>query len=189
MNKWIFGLLLLGTMAGCKNKVKEKDTSSYFPILSYLQGQAKQLDSTLNRITKIEIYADGRSDTSIISRDDIRKYSNQFLDIPNVKDSTDGISYMESRSFDTTMGLVFMSYMAEDLEKEVRKQEITILPSFGGEDLVKTIYVEKSEDGGAVEKKMLWEVDDHFMIRSITQEKNGTERVHTVKISWQDFLR
>ena len=184
-----FSLLLLFCFA-CGNKKKEKkDTSRFFPVLSYLQSQVRQLDTSMFRITKVET-SGGRSDTAIIHRNEVRKYAQDFLNIPDIKNPEFGSDYRESNIYDSLLGLAVLSYLAEDEDLEVTRQEVQIVPTFGGNDKVKTIYIEKSlQDGKAVvEKKMVWEVGKYFNVRTITQKKNEPEQIHDVKIIWQDFL-
>lgn len=188
MNKWTYTFFMLLILSACTNKVKENDTSGFFPILSYVKSQARQLDTSLFRITKIET-VNGRSDSTIIHRNDVKKYTADFINIPDVTDSTDGIMYHETKNFDQQMGLVFMSYITKDPDARVIKQDITILPSLGETDQVRTIYIEKIEDGGDIEKKMLWDVGRHFNIRTITHHENAADEVHDLKIVWQDFSK
>ena len=178
-------------MLSCSNNDKKKekenvDTSRYFPILSYLQSQVKELDTSMYRFIKIETI-NGISDTMDISREDVRKYAKDFLEIPDIKDPEYGSDYEELTNFDSLLGRVFMSYTAYDKDVEVVKQDVTILPRFGdGEDEVKTIYIEKTEsdDGTTIEKKMLWEMKKYFNITTITQKENAPEKIRNLKIEW-----
>lgn len=175
--------------AGCNQKKKEKkDTSQYFPILSYLQSQVKQVDTSLFRITKVETKG-SVTDSVIINRSDVRKYASDFLDIPNLREVDQGSDYNETRIYDSVLGLAVLSYLSEDEDQEVTRQEVQIIPGFGGKDRVKTLYIEKEEEKGSdlIEKKMIWEVDKYFHIRTITHLKNGTENIHDLKVLWQDF--
>lgn len=189
MNKWLFVSAIVTLMLSCSTKKKETekvDTSQYFPILSYLKSQVKALDTSMYRFIKIET-ADGKTDTSDISREDVRKYANDFLEIPDITDSDYGSDYSALTSYDSLMGRVFMSYTAYDKDVEVVKQDVTILPRFGdGADEVKTVYIEKikSDDDKTIEKKMLWEMKKYFNIITITQKENAPEKIHSLKIEW-----
>lgn len=190
MKSLVYSLLLLCIISSCREKKKEKkDTSEYFPILSYLQSQVKQLDTSLYRFTKVESEGN-RSDTVIINRGDIRKYASDFLSIPDIKIQDIGSDYKASNIYDSAMGIVVMSYLGEDEDLEVTRQEVQIIPSFGGNDQVKTIYIDKTmeDDGTIIEKKMIWEVNRYFHIRTITQKKKAAEKIHDLRIFWEDYL-
>ncbi|MGZ5286898.1 MAG: hypothetical protein ACXWV0_09555 [Flavisolibacter sp.] len=188
MNKWTTILLLFMLSFGCKSKkkVELKDTSAYFPVSNYLQSEIKRLDTSMYRFIKIET-VNGKSDTTDISREDIRKYAADFLNIPNLRDAETGSDYDEMVSYDSLAGRVFMSYTAYDKDVEVVKQDVSIEPGFGAvEDKVKTIYVEKikEEDDVVTEKKMLWDTNRYFNIRTIIQKKNAAEQILNLKIEW-----
>lgn len=188
MNKWTAILLPLLIFMGCKSQKKEppKDTSAYFPVSNYLQSEIKRLDTSMYRFIKIET-VNGKSDTTDISREEIRKYAADFLDIPNLRDPGTGNDYDEMVSYDSMAGRVFMSYTAYDKNVDVVKQDVSIMPGFGAvEDKVMTIYVEKIKDDDDVvtEKKMLWDTNRYFNIRTITQKKNAPEQVHNLRVQW-----
>ncbi len=181
-------LLLLIFVQACKSKEKEpeKDTSSYFHVSNYLKSEVKRLDTSLYRFIKIET-VNGRSDTTDISREEIRKYAADFLDIPDIRDKKIGKDYEAMVSYDTLAGRVYMSYTAYKEEVEVVKQDVSIMPGLGAvEDKVMTIYIEKikDEDDVITEKKMLWDTQRYFNIRTITQKKNEPEQVHNLRIQW-----
>ena len=187
MNQWTC-LIILCLAISCNNKKEEtKDTSGYFPVRSFLQGQIKALDTSMYRFICIET-VNGVSDTADINREAVTRYAKDFIDIPDITDPENGSDYSEMSSYDSLMGRVLMSYTAYDKEDiEVVKQDVTVVPGFGAmPDEVKTVYIEKivSDDDTVTEKKMLWEMDRFFHIRTIKQTKNNAEQVHDLKIQW-----
>lgn len=179
-------LALMLVVAACKNKKKEKkETSQYFPIRSYLQSQVKTLDTASYDFIKIET-ANGKSDTSVLKKDELRMYTLDFLDIPDLRNAEEAKHYYETKSYDSLMGRVFMSYTSEEDDMEVTKQEITVLPTLTGSDEVKTVYIEKliSETNTTIDKKMLWEIGNFFTITTITQ-KNNSDQVHKLKVLYK----
>ncbi len=190
MKIFLYCLLVTCLCIGCNKKKKDKvDTSAYFPVLSYLQSQVKGIDTSLYNITKIESSGE-RSDTTIIRREEVRGLAKDFLDIPDITKPKIGSDYKESNIYDSLLGMAVLSYTSENEDLEVTKQDVTIIPSFGGNDVVKTIYIEKnkSNDDSTVEKKLIWEVNKYFYIRTITQKKNGPEIIQDLKVLWQNFL-
>ncbi len=186
MKFFAFVTLVACLSIGCQQKKKEKkDTSKYFPVLSYLQSQVKHLDTSLFRFSKIETGLD----TVIINRSEIRKYAKDFLEVPDITKSEYGSDYRETNMYDSSLGMVVMSYLADDEDLDYPRQEVQVIPSFGGNDQVKTIYIEKVEEEGktTIEKKMIWEVNQYFQVRTITHKPNEPEKIHDLKIIWQDF--
>jgi hypothetical protein len=177
-------------MFSCHHKKKEKqDTSQYIPILSYLQSQLRGIDTTLNSVLKVEI-TDNKWDTVYIRREEVRNYAKDFLDIPDLTNPEAGGIYKEVQQYDSLIGRVYFSYTTDDEEAQVTKQEITIMPTFGGKDEVKTIYIEKniSQGDSTIEKKMLWEIDKFFNITTITQKKDEPEKIHKLRVIWEGDL-
>ena len=181
-----FFLLLI--FFSCKSKGPEKDTSGYFPILSYLQSQVKQLDTSLYRFTLVKTAAN-RSDSQIISREDIRKYANDFLNIPDIKKPKIGARYDDANIYDSLLGIVILTYLANDEDQEVVRQEVHVVPTFDGNDKVKSIYIDKTfeEGDGITEKKMIWEVGKFFSIRTIIHKDDEAQQIRDLKVIWQDF--
>jgi len=190
MNRLIVVLTLAILMSACGGKKKpKKDTSNYFPIRSFLQSQVKQIDTTMNRITMIET-ANGRSDTSIIERSKASGLAKEFTDIPDLKDPKVGQEYTESNVYDSVMGMVSITYMADDDDLEVTRQEMHVVPTFSENDQPKTFYLEKYSSKGkeTIEKKLIWEVNRYFQIRTIVHVKNEPDKVHDVQVFWQNYL-
>lgn len=167
----------------CNNKKKNNvDTSQYFPIRSYLQSQVKTLDTASYSFIRIETF-NGSSDTSILEREELKQYTWEFTDIPDLRNPEEGSDYNETKSFDSLMGRVFMSYTAKKDDAEVTRQEITVLPALTGSDEIKTVYIEKlnSEKESTIDKKLFWEIGNFFSITTITQ-KGNSDQVHKLKV-------
>lgn len=191
--KYLIWIVLIASLAiGCNSRKKPKvlkDTSDYFPFHSYMQSQVKKLDTSLYTITKIETNGSSR-DTTIIRREDVRKYAADFLNLPNLKDQEIGSDYSASTIYDSLLNMVLLTYMADDKDLEVIRMELRVTPTFDGNDQVQSVYIEKniSKRKEFINKKMTWEVDKYFMIRTISQKKNEPEEVHDLKITWADVL-
>lgn len=191
MNKWLFGFLLLALCASCKSKKKKEtdaDNAKFFPVLSFLQSQVKEMDTSLYTITKIETI-NGKTDTTFIPREEFRKYAKDFLEIPDITEKKWKGDYNEATDYDTTIGRAVFIYSATDPELELQQQHVTILPTFGGNDEVKTIFLHKiiNDDDSTVEKKMYWEVKNYFIITTIVQKEDNPEQVRKLQVYWKGF--
>ena len=191
MNKWFFGILLLAFCAACKSKKKKKadvDNRDFFPALSFLQSQVKEIDTSLYSIQKIETI-NGRSDTSFIPREEFRNYAKDFLEIPDITQEKWKGDYVETTDYDTDMGRAVLVYSAMDPELELRQQHVTILPTLGGNDEVKSIFLHRiiNDEDSTVEKKMYWEVKNYFTITSIVQKEDSPEQIRKLQVFWKGF--
>ncbi len=189
MNKAALLFFIVAFCTACKQKKKPEsdvDNTQFFPVVSYLQSQVKDVDTSLYFITKIET-ANNRSDTLVISREDFRKYAKDFLELPDITDKKWKGDYTEITQYDSSMGRALFFYTAVDEDAELKRQDVTIMPTFGGNDEVKTIYVHLIKDGkdSTVEKKMFWEVDKHFSIVTIVQKENAPEQIKKLQVHWQ----
>ncbi|HEU4472754.1 MAG TPA: hypothetical protein VFR58_16785 [Flavisolibacter sp.] len=190
MNRLPFISLFLVLLLSCSSKKKKtpKDSAHYFPVLPFLMSQAQQIDSAMYGFILIRTQGN-RRDTMDISREDARRYANDFISIPDLRDSKHGSDYAELSTFDSVVGKVLISYTAEEQGLELNRQDVTIVPGFGQEDRIETVYLEKiiEDDDSTVEKKMLWETGKYFQIRTIVQKKNTPDRVENLKVAWKSF--
>jgi hypothetical protein len=189
MNKVVVLFFFLTLCYACKTKKKPEsdvDNTQFFPVVSYLQSQVKDVDTSLYFITKIETI-NNRSDTLVIAREDFRKYAKEFLELPDITDKKWKGEYIETTQYDSSMGRALFFYNAVDEDAELKRQDITVMPTFGGNDEVKTIYVHLVKEGkdSTVEKKMYWEVDKYFSIVTIVQKENIPDQIKKLQVHWQ----
>jgi hypothetical protein len=190
MKRLVYIFLIVLICFGCKSRKKkgEADNSKFFPVLSVVQSEIKDVDTSVYRIIKVETKGD-RRDTTDIPREDFSKYAADFLDIPDITADKWKGDYYESSHYDTLMGRVNISYTATDPDMELLRQDISIMPTFGNNDQVKTIYMQKITNQGdsTVEKKMFWEVHKSFRIITIVQKENEPEKVRKLEVFWHDY--
>lgn len=190
--KWTFFLAVFLLIISCKEKRgADRETGAYTPILSFLQGQQKALDTALFSFTKIE--SDGKySDTQIINPSQVRGYASDFLSIPNLRDPKIGRDYTESSLFDSTLNLAVLTYTSDNPKQEVNKLQMNVRQGdTEGEDQIQSVYIEKTSSKGdsTIEKKLIWYVNDYFQVRTIIHKENQPERMRDVQIHWSDFTR
>ncbi|MBA2328875.1 MAG: hypothetical protein H0V91_04580 [Flavisolibacter sp.] len=189
MKNWFIYSIII-TIAACKGSDKEEENNAaFFPVSSFIKSQVADVDSSVYPIYKIETVA-GRSDSGYISKDEFKKYTNDFLDMPDITQKKWKGDYIESKVFDDALNSVILSYNLKDEKDnaEVRKQEVIIEPNQDADDKVKTIIIDRisGSKNDLVRKHLLWQVDKRFQIVTISNNDNK-ERVHTVKIFWKDI--
>lgn len=182
-----FALCCIVIFGSCKHKKKEwRNTSNYFPTLSFLQGQVKELETSFKSFTSVATNG-SHNDTSFLKREEVRRLATDFLTIPNFSDTNQASNYIESNLFDSLLNRAVLSYVADDEDLEMQKLDVSVISPGTGQDQVKTVYIEKSVSKGdsIVEKKMIWEVGEYFNIRTIVHKKNQPEAVRNLKVYWE----
>jgi hypothetical protein len=190
MNKLLSGLICVLCLAACKNK-KQKDTSDtqFFPVVSFLKGQAKHIDTSLYRIVKIET-VDSSSTTTYIKREEFRDYAKDFLELPDISSDKWKGDYEETRMFDDALNNVILTYTTTDEDNEVRREDVMLEPTnASGNSEVKTVIINKIKSGGdsTVEKNMVWYVNKRFTVITKIQKANQPEKIRKLEVIWNDF--
>src|SRR5215217_886135 len=145
MNKFILSIMIAGSMLCCKHKEK-KIQGPIVSVISFLQAQAKAIDSSSHPIFKIE-KVDSTSDTSVITKSEFHKYAQAFLALPDISKEERKENYEEAPDYDELMNKVFMTYTATDADEEIRRQTVISEPNQYGESDIKTILINRFEAG------------------------------------------
>lgn len=189
MNKWLLGIAVL-LLFGCGSKEAGTDTSTFFPVLSFIKSQVSHVDSTALSIMKIETSA-GRSDTVYVKREQFKALANDFLTIPDITEKGNSGNYKETHLYDQELKRVVLNYTPKNPEAEIRRQEVFVEPDDGSGkgDQVQTIFIERhiNTRDSTVQKKLLWQVNKRFQIATIIQKKNEPEKVQKIQVIWNDF--
>lgn len=184
----IFFLLCLPFIA-CKQKAKKKSKEEeFFPVLSFIQSQVADIDTSLYSIRKL-VYVDSlRTDTIYIPREQFREAAKDFLSIPDISSSKYEDRYKEEKQFDETLNRVVLTYTPIKPEnEEIQRQEVLIKPDPSGDKITNVIInqVIHTKDS-SVEKKLFWKVNESFQVQNTKQLKGKPETSTTVKIVWGD---
>jgi hypothetical protein len=185
MNKFLIGLLLTSCFLSCKDK-KLDSTKAYFSVVDYLKAEVKGMDSLPLQFTKI-VTVDSTSDTSKVTREEFRKYANEFVDIPDIASNKKMDDYIETNDFDEILNNVLLIYTPKKQEDEVRNETIMMQPDEHGNTHVKTILVTtiKSDKKTSTAKNMTWHTGKRFQIVTKENTSNQPEKISTVVISWE----
>jgi len=180
-----FAILFLLCGVSCKEK---DDREKFFPVLSFIQGQVADIDSSLYSIRKI-VYVDSlRTDTFFIHREDFRREAQDFLSIPDISASSYRDKYTEDKRFDETMNRVMITYTPVKPEKEeIQRQEVIIKQDPDGDKVTNFIInsVVNTKDS-AVLKRLLWKVGESFQVTIIKQLAGHPETTSTTKVIWNE---
>ena len=180
---FLLSLLLFTT---CKTKVKEADgASGFFPVLSYLQSQVRQVDTSVYSITKITKTA-GRQDTVYLRREEFRAAAQDFLALPDL--TAEENKYTETKLYDEDLKKVVISYAPKNkaAASGITRQEILIEPGDQTSDQVQTIYIETAlhNSDSTVQKRLTWNVAKNFQVITIINKEGRPETVQTTDVFW-----
>lgn len=183
--KFLISLILWFPFIACKQKEKGSQ-EKFFPVLSFIQSQVADIDTSLYSIRKLVFRDSLRTDTIYIPREQFREAAKDFLSIPDLSSSKYQDRYTEEKQFDETMNRVVLIYTPLKPEKEeIQRQEVLIKPDPSGDKITNIIInqVINNKDS-SVQKRLLWKVDESFQIVNIKQLKGQPETTSTVKIVW-----
>jgi len=179
--------LVLQFVSSCKQKEKFHK-EKFFPVLSFIQSQVADIDTSLHSIYKL-VYVDSlRSDTLYIHRENFRKEAKDFLSIPDISIAKYQDRYTEEKINDEMMNRVLLVYTPLSPEKEeIQRQEVLIKPDPSGDKVTNIIInsVINTRDS-AVQKKLMWKIDESFQVTTIRQLAGQPETTSTVKVVWNE---
>ncbi len=180
----LFTLLLLHFFS-CKQK-KTNDKERFFPVLSFIQSQVVEIDTSLYSIRKFLTVDSLRADTTYLQREQFKEAAKDFLSIPDISSSKYEDRYMEEKQFDETMNRVILTYTPLKPEKEeIQRQEVLIKPDPSGDKITNIIInrIVNTKDS-SMQKRLFWKVDENFQVVTIKQLNGQPETTSTVKVVW-----
>lgn len=189
MNKSPWLLLISLAILACRSRDKSgEEVVEFFPVHSYLQSQVKHIDTSLYSLRKI-VKVDDRSDTSFIPREQFRKEAADFLATPDIAGNKWKDDYTETRLYDDMLKRAIFSYTPKEQGAPILRQDVTIEPGAGGDDAVKTIFINQLKEAGdsVVQKKMLWEVGRRFQVVTTVSRKGSADATCTQEVWWAPF--
>lgn len=190
MNKWILCFLLISCVLACKSKRKAENNNEnkdFFAVLPFLLAQVKHIDTSLYRITKIEITGKV-SDTTVIPRESFRNYAKDFINIPDIGSNEEKNDYNVSNSYDADLQSTLLTYTATDPDKEIRRETVMLEPDpAGGVSNAKTIIINSvtSTKDSTIIKDMTWHVSGRFQVVTKIQKAATPEEIKILQVKWE----
>lgn len=185
--KFSFIIILLLSFIACNQKEKSNE-EKFFPVLSFIQSQVADIDTSLYTIRKLVVIDSLRTDTFYIPREQFRESAKDFLSIPDLSSSKYEHRYTEEKQFDETMNRVILTYTPLKPEKEeIQRQEVLIKPDPSG-DKITNIIINRfiNTKDSSIQKRLLWKVDESFQVITIKQLNGQPETTSTVKVVWNE---
>jgi hypothetical protein len=190
MNRILFTIGTIIFFTACKNNTpQEEKDASYFPVVSFIKGQIKNIDTSLYRIVKVET-VDTIKQITYIKREDFRKYAKDFLDLPDISSSKYKDDYQETKMFDDVLNKVILSYTTTVEDNPVKREDVMLNPTNeSGNSEVKNIIINTLEQAkdSSIEKNMVWYSGKRFTIITKVQKANQPEKIKKLEVIWNDF--
>ena len=185
-NFLILPALIAILIVACKEKKKTRQDPP-ISALSIIKGQVNKLDTSLYAFTKYD-KTDERSDTAYLKREEVRKYTEPFLSLPDIADKENIKKYNEERLIDAQTELFSIISTLKDAEKsEVLKQIMVIDVTDASEAKVQSIFIDRSisSNDSLIEQKLFWQIDKYFTINSTIIKENQPDKTLFRKVAWQ----
>lgn len=177
----------LTVLFACKEKRTDNPKDTFIQVLSIIKGEIKHIDTSLYSIIKVNYKDNAPSDTEYVRREDVRLFAKDFLELPELSKK----KYTEENIPGPIDNLSTITYKPiHPNNEEVQRVDLIIDPARAetGENIIKSIFVDRgfSNKDSAVQKKMIWIVDQSFQITTILQKKGQEETTTTFKVIWNE---
>jgi hypothetical protein len=163
------------------NKADKNDTTKFFQINQYLQGQIKEVNTTPFFIYKIDVTND-KQDSTPINTTIFNQLSQQFLK-PDLNDEKIKHYYNESIFEDQTTKSFTISYSTTN--KALELQNVEVLLNEDGQT-VKRLFLRKFynyPDSSAIEQ-LSWKPGESFQINRSVQKQGNSETSRQTMVVW-----
>ena len=186
---FIFLLLAVILVQTCKGKAKSgktltetSDSTEFFPVNLYIQGQIVRVDSLATNIYKIAI-SGGNRDSSLITKQEFKQLAQTFLEYDISRKQLHRF-YKESVFADQTTESLTFNYTAMADTLPLRSIDV-LMDSTGTK--TKNIFIgkEKSAGDSTVIEKDGWKNDESFFINRAIQKGNNAATMQRTVVVWR----
>jgi hypothetical protein len=187
--KWLCAFFSIFLFSACKDGNKKDPKNEFFPVVSFLKGQARGVDTTLNTITLIES-SEGDTVRKVIHRKEFRNYAADFLELPDITTMKYAGDYNETEMYDQFMDRFIFTYLPKEDDQEIKREDVILYPTNKENNTqVESIVIRRvMEEGDSImDKTMVWYTDKRFTIITKIQKDEEPEKVRKIEVIWNDF--
>lgn len=184
-----FAIMILS----CKHKKKPANPNSdgaFFPVVSFIRGQVKDIDTSMYRIIKIETI-NNKVDTQFIKREDFKTYAKDFTDLTDISSDKLKDDYNETKTYDDVLKSFILTYSTEVKDNEIQKEDVMIdpEPDENGNSKVRSIIIDEWPNHGdtIIHKSLLWQTNKRFLVVTKIDAPGSPEKITRLEIVWNDF--
>jgi len=186
-NYLILPALIAIFFAACREK-KETKQEPLISALSIIKGQVNKLDASLYAFIKYDNKNDNKPDTTYLKREEVRKFTEPFLSLPDITDKMNYKKYTEERFIDAQQEtLSIISTLKNGEISEVLKQIMIIDVADISNGKVQSIFIDRNitSNDSTIEQKLFWQIDRYFTINNTIIKENQPDKTHFTKVAWQ----
>lgn len=188
----LFAILFLFNACGDNAEEKESsDNSAIIPAVPFIKSQLAMIDTSLFAIRKIESTDTLSPDTLDVHRNMVRELAKEFTSLPDLSLKEYSDKYKQSKNYYEDLNRIsFVTLPAKEAEAGIQKQEVIIIPDSEGGKMNKIIIDQEwvTRDS-SIKKNLIWQVDEYFQITTLRQLPGQPEKIHVLKVTWQDFTK
>jgi len=182
-------LIVMTAFSGCKDQ-KEPTAGStpaekkrYFPVLDFLKGQIRIVDSLPSAILKITIEKN-RKDSAFIQRDEFNKLAQEFA-MPALEQNMLEKNFKENSFIDQTTQSATFNYIALNDRSDLQRVDVLA----GTDELqskVKSVFIQESMNNKdtIIVKKLYWQSNKRFQIITIMHAPGTQNTVRQLLVIW-----
>lgn len=185
-NYWIIIVLGMVLPTACKEK-KEEQQDAAISAIAIIKGQLHELETSMNEFKKIERNGN-KNDTTYLRRDEIKKFAEPFLSLPDITDKKYIKKYIEDKLIDAQQETLNITTTLKDGEEgEIQKQIIIVGMADISSGKVQSIFIDRTINSAdsTIDQKLFWQLDKYFTIGSIVTKENQPEKTYYSKVEWQ----
>ena len=122
-----------------------------------------------------------------MKQDEIRKFAQPFLSLPEIADEGYYEKYTEDKLIDIEQNTLNITSIAKSDTAEIQKQIVIVSLSPTENSKVQSIFIDRyiAKGDSTIEQKLFWVLDSYFSIRNIIEKENQPEKILTTKVTWQ----
>lgn len=171
----------------CHSKKKSTD-EAFFPVSSFLKGDAAQAGSSGSPIRRV-VSVDSVSDTALISQATFRYEAAAFTDLPDINSDEWRSDYEETKMYDDQLKTIILTYTAKMPDVALRREDVMLVPDEKGDTHVKTVIIDwlKDNKDSTIEKNMVWEAGKNFFIVTKVNKPGQPEKLSKLEVNWNGF--
>jgi hypothetical protein len=159
------------------------EKKSFFPVIDFLKGQIRYVDSLPSAILKVAIN-NGKADSSFIERDEFNKLAQDFI-LPDLEKNSFQKNFKENSFIDQTTQSATFNYTANDAASKL--QRVDVLATADEQySKVKSVFIQQSNSNkdSLTVKKLFWQTNKRLQIITIKHAAGQQNVISQLLLIW-----
>ncbi|HLX92275.1 MAG TPA: hypothetical protein VKR32_11355 [Puia sp.] len=185
-------LLTIIILCGCHDRQPQAGNAAtdaptekkhFFPVVDYMRGQIRIVDSLPTAILKV-VTRDGKPDSSFIKRDEFDRLASEFIPADLQQENFE-THFKETSFLDQTTNSATFTYSSTDPKLALQRVDVLATPD-EVYSKVKSIYLQETlnKNDTVIVKKLIWQAKKRFQIATSEQAPNDRKKMTQVQVTW-----